>query len=65
MAYNYDPADGEQLVLVEQILSWELVDPDTSDALFDVYLGTSRYEGDPGYYGNNKIVWCGSSYSFV
>jgi hypothetical protein len=56
MAYNYDPADGEQLVLVEQILSWELVDPDTSDALFDVYLGTGRYESDPDYYGDNKII---------
>jgi hypothetical protein len=60
MAYNFDPPDGATLVLVEKILSWELVDPDTTDALFDVYLGTSRDEGNPDYYGDNKIVNMGT-----
>jgi hypothetical protein len=56
MVYNFDPEDGAQLVLIDKILNWELVVPETTDARFDVFLGTSRSEGDPDYYGNNKIV---------
>lgn len=63
MACNFDPADGEQVVLVEQILNWELVVPDTTDARFDVYLGTGQNQGDPDYYGDNKVVDMGTETS--
>jgi hypothetical protein len=56
MAYNFDPADGTSLVTVDKILSWELVDPDNTEARFDVYMGTGKNEGDPDYYGDNKVL---------
>lgn len=64
MAYNYDPENGVELVTIDKVLTWELVDAETTDALFDVYFGKGQNPSDPDYYGDNKVVSMGSDKSY-